>query len=1077
MQSMRFRTFALAVLVLVSTLWARTSFAYPTGVTTGTIFGATDTFGCNNCHGTGTAPSSVTLNVGGGGSVGLVPIPTPMPLPNITLAPSAVAYSLSVTFHNPNSTPSFTPGGGFLVFHTDGTNDSSGILGASTGSQVCPGGVSCPPEAPVSGSKEVTHTARYSVNGSDVTVFFTYQPPPGATACGKYGFRIWLNAVDGNGDCSTVTDQAQAFDFTITVAGPATDGNDCHKPGVCSVSGLGMTGTWSFANWDSAHSCNDGKSCTTSDHCNGSGTCIGTVTCPAIDVCHVAGACDGAGNCTAPPASSATVCNDGKACTTSDHCDGAGNCTGNVNCPALDICHLAGACNGGGTCTTPFAPVTQACNDSNACTGTAGTPDHCNGSGTCVAGATVTCPTPDECHSAVSCVPASGCPALPSQANGTLCGAASSCVGNVFHPHQACTTGVCTSPATVTCNGTCDPTNGCGGCTADSDCLANNYCDNTGTCLPSKTTGTCNTAAGTAGGHCKVAGCKECRSGNCIDGFCCDTTCGNGAASDCIACNVSGKEGTCSPLSSGVACNADSNACTQNDTCDSAGKCQAGSAVVCRTPKACEAAGVCNPADGSCSFALLSKGTVCAKAVCDPDGVTLIQAASCNGTADCPAQQAVSCYPNPCLSTSGQGACGTGCTIDANCAPGAYCDAGNCADKKATGLGCSADNQCESAHCVDGICCGSACSGQCQACDVKGSEGSCVAVSGPPHGKRDVCKTDGGKCGGTCDGKNVDGCAYPDDTTICRDESCDASSNMATLKAGCNGAGSCPAATQSPCAPFICGATRCNGDCADDKGCAAGRYCAAGVCRDKLKDGTVCGTSNQCQNNHCVDGVCCDADCKSQCQACDVQGSMGKCTGVMGVPHGGRFHCEGAGACQGECDGVVPTACILPAEGKLCGAPSCADGVATLTASCDGKGACMLAEKKECMPYACGVTACRRVCASTHDDCAKGFECIAGECTAPDVPDGGVVEAGVAAEASVIDASTGMPSSEASAEPTAGSSAESGATAAPNEADQGSCGCRAPGHRGGMSAAWLTVSVAALLRARRARFRRRSIES
>jgi hypothetical protein len=297
---------------------------------------------------------------------------------------------------------------------------------------------------------------------------------------------------------------------------------------------------------------------------------------------------------------------------------------------------------------------------------------------------------------------------------------------------------------------------------------------------------------------------------------------------------------------------------------------------------------------------------------------------------------------------------------------------------------------------------------------------------------------------------------------------------MATLKAGCNGAGSCPGATQSPCSPFICGATRCNGDCADDTGCAAGRYCAAGVCRDKLKDGTVCGTSNQCQNNHCVDGVCCNADCKSQCQACDVQGSMGTCTGVKGVPHGGRFRCEGAGACQGECDGVVPGSCILPAEGKLCGSPSCADGVATLAASCDGKGACMLADKKECMPYACGATSCRTLCASTHDDCAKGFECIAGVCTPPSEDAGAATDDAAAPDASApADGPSGVTSADSSVTQVGADGGTGGdMMVAPNSTDQGSCGCRAPGRRAGVSAAWILVGVAALLRTRRTRVRR-----
>src|SRR5262249_56107467 len=75
-------------------------------------------------------------------------------------------------------------------------------------------------------------------------------------------------------------------------------------------------------------------------------------------------------------------------------------------------------------------------------------------------------------------------------------------------------------------------------------------------------------------------------------------------------------------------------------------------------------------------------------------------------------------------------------------------------------------NQCASATCVDGVCCDQACDGQCQACDVPGSVGACVAVSGDPHAARPSCATDGSACGGACDGSHGLACAYP--TPQCR---------------------------------------------------------------------------------------------------------------------------------------------------------------------------------------------------------------------------------------------------------------------------------------------------------------------
>ncbi len=57
MHNLRLSTFALFVVALVVTLWTKTSYAYPDGVDTGLIGGATVTDGCNNtsCHGFGAA--------------------------------------------------------------------------------------------------------------------------------------------------------------------------------------------------------------------------------------------------------------------------------------------------------------------------------------------------------------------------------------------------------------------------------------------------------------------------------------------------------------------------------------------------------------------------------------------------------------------------------------------------------------------------------------------------------------------------------------------------------------------------------------------------------------------------------------------------------------------------------------------------------------------------------------------------------------------------------------------------------------------------------------------------------------
>ena len=174
----------------------------------------------------------------------------------------------------------------------------------------------------------------------------------------------------------------------------------------------------------------------------------------------------------------------------------------------------------------------------------------------------------------------------------------------------------------------------------------------------------------------------------------------------------------------------------------------------------------------------------------------------------------------------------------------------------------------------------------------------------------------------------------------------------------------------------------------------------------------------------------------------------------------------------GRFDGTTPSACILPADGKLCSAPTCTEGVSTLPAVCDGNGACLLPDKEEYVPYACGVTGCRTGCASTADDCAKGFECIAGECTMVDT-DAGTADAGTAIDATTaptLDAAAAA-AGDASVGPTGGNQADGGtASAAPSSSDEGSCGCRLPNRgtkRGASGFAFLMAVF--LLRRRRSR--------
>src|SRR5258708_5293418 len=65
-------------------------------------------------------------------------------------------------------------------------------------------------------------------------------------------------------------------------------------------------------------------------------------------------------------------------------------------------------------------------------------------------------------------------------------------VRNVLPPHALCNTGTCPLQTTVNCKGACvstPPAHCPGSCTADTDCLAGNFCNNTGNCVPQVTQG------------------------------------------------------------------------------------------------------------------------------------------------------------------------------------------------------------------------------------------------------------------------------------------------------------------------------------------------------------------------------------------------------------------------------------------------------------------------------------------------------------------------------------------------------------------------------------------------------------
>ncbi len=469
-----------------------------------------------------------------------------------------------------------------------------------------------------------------------------------------------------------------------------------------------------------------------------------------------------------------------------------------------------------------------------------------------------------------------------------------------------------------------------------------------------------------AGGHYLPAG-TECRAaaGPCDAAEIC-----SGASADCPVDAL---------LPPGTTCRAAAGDCDAAESC-------AGDSAACPADLLLPDTVACRPAAGACDLAERCTGLTPA---CPPDALQPVsiecraascldgletQAASCTGASGtCPEPATRACAPYAC----GAEACLVTCGSSADCAPGFACDAGLCRSPGALGDPCLTSAECQSAHCVDGVCCDGPCAGQCEACDLTGAEGACSLVTGAPHGERTPCAADGSDCGGVCDGSDPAACAYPGDAVPCREASC--TDAVAVLPASCQGTGACPAEQTQACAPADCDGEFCGRGCTLDADCAAGEFCAAGVCVEKLTQGWACAGDHQCLDGPCTDGFCCDSSCAGQCEACDVAGSEGTCSPAEGAPHGGRAGCAGQGACQGICDGTAREGCAFPVEGVACSPTRCENFLTTLAGTCDGAGTCSAATQISCVPYVCGEDGCLTTCQSSMD-CVGGHECVEGEC-------------------------------------------------------------------------------------------------
>jgi len=350
----------------------------------------------------------------------------------------------------------------------------------------------------------------------------THPKLPAGTACGTNG-----EVCSSSGICCTPTTCAAASKQCGSMSngcGQVIDCGSCASGQVCTTSGQCCT----------PKTCQSGVSCG-----NISNGCGGTIAC---------GACSAGDTCSGGTCGCANGYKSGSE--TDVDCGGlyCGKCILGQKCLAGSDCS-SGFCADGVCCDTACAGNCRACTSikTGVTTGTcANTTDGTDPDNECPYSAASTCGTTGFCKTG----------ACEYYASGTTCSTAT-CSANVEYPADTCNgSGQCVDGGSNACGGSYV----CSGskCQSCSDGLKNGTetdvdCGGGGSC------GKC------ANGK-KCTGVADCTSGNCVDGVCCNTAC----TGTCLACNLSGTVGSCSPIAAGTD---PANECPGNQSCNGAGGC------------------------------------------------------------------------------------------------------------------------------------------------------------------------------------------------------------------------------------------------------------------------------------------------------------------------------------------------------------------------------------------------------------------------------------------------------------------------------------------------------------------------
>ncbi len=326
--------------------------------------------------------------------------------------------------------------------------------------------------------------------------------------------------------------------------------------------------------------------------------------------------------------------------------------------------------------------------------------------------------------------------------------------------------------------------------------------------------------------------------GGCVDGVCCNETCGD----PCKACNVSGREGVCSPVANGMT--------------PAHGNCGPDAVSGCQRDGKCNGSGACR---------LHPLGTVCRPSTCASGMFT--PNSTCDGNGLCRNLPSIVCDPFTCKDAS---VCRDTCANSGECKPPNTCSINNSCGTKPDGSSCSDGSQCTSTFCADGVCCNNACTGACKTCSLV-TPGTCSNV---PAGQDPDVDCPAG-----------------------------AGSNAVCSPGACNGAGACNQAVAGTACAAACVSGAPSNTVCDAAGACATTVTGT-TCNAACQDCTVSGDTSSCVNKG-AGTVCANAFCSGATQYGRVFCSNGSCPSQGASGNCGLYACyitgSGDPACYTDC--------------------------------------------------------------------------------------------------------------------------------------------------------------------------------